>query len=74
MEIKDKQMKKTQLCSGEDCYKEINLDPLFLVIRLDGTIHPLSLKCEDCLTDAEHKTLKNSAKKIRHRRNQLLKV
>jgi signal recognition particle GTPase len=30
-------MKKTQLCSGEDCYKEIDLDPLFVVTKLDGT-------------------------------------
>lgn len=56
------------LCSQPDCYGEIDTQ-LDVVKMRDGSDYPLSLKCEDCLTDAERKTLKNYRKRLRQKAN-----
>jgi hypothetical protein len=60
-----------QVCSSEDCYQEVDLE--FEIKKLDGTYHPLQLKCLSCLTAHESKTLKNwkksYKKKINKRKN-----
>jgi len=59
---------KKQLCSADDCYNEIDLE-WDAVKKPDGTFHPLSLKCEDCISNVERNTLKNYRKKLRHKAN-----
>jgi len=58
-------MKK--LCKGEDCFKMVSTDDY--VTRADGTIHRLSMLCEDCITPAQKRSLKNYKKHLRHKAN-----
>ncbi len=52
-----------EICSGDDCFKKIDIDEI--VIRKDGTPHPISLKCWDCTTQEERRSLKKYKKKLR---------
>lgn len=57
-----------KLCGGDDCFKEIDTDDI--VMRVDGTPHRLSLLCDDCITAAQRRSLKNYKKHLRHKANQ----
>ena len=59
-----------KLCSGDDCFKEVDVEDF--VIRADGSIHKLSQLCEDCITPAQRKSLKNYKKMLRHKANKKL--
>lgn len=66
-------MKK--LCSQDGCFEKVDYEPEFgdVVIRADGTFHPLSLKCWDCRTDEDRKKLKEYRKRLRKKANKKLK-
>lgn len=59
---------KKQLCSGADCYNTIEVE-WDIIKRADGTDHPLSLKCYNCISDTERKSLKNYKKRLRLKDN-----
>lgn len=61
-----------KLCAGNDCFKLIDMRefPMGDVhLRADGTPHPFSLLCEDCITPAQRKSLKRYRKALRHKNN-----
>lgn len=55
------------LCNDKDCFNLVNEEDI--VMRPDGTPHPISLLCEKCTSDEDRKKLKNYRKKLRHKAN-----
>lgn len=64
-------MNMKKLCVAYGCFNAVDYDPVLgdIVIMGNGEIHPLSMKCCECRTDAERKTLKNCRKSARRRKN-----
>jgi hypothetical protein len=61
---------KKQLCSAEGCFGYVDAEEL--VNMSSNSPHPLSLKCYNCRTDKDKKTLKNYRKRMRHKANKKL--
>jgi hypothetical protein len=67
-------MKKTPLCSEDDCYGKVDLDPEIgdVVVKKDGTYYEPSLKCLNCRTDQDRKKIKRKRKEVRKQLREIL--